>query len=134
MTSSTVSHAWRCSRYRGYSMTIAEPEQSQPQQMRAGYERIALPTGARGVLVGKTGSGKSVLAARLIQHWRETQSNPRVLVIDSKPRFRATHELNGLTAHRRYKKWQRGEQLPDSIVLPSNVHVRGALRQTWNLK
>src|SRR6185312_2385715 len=63
-----------------------------------------------------------------------TQPNPRVLVIDSKPRFRATHELNGLTAHRRYKKWQRGEQLPDSIVLPSNVHVRDALRQTWNLK
>ena len=109
-------------------------EQPTEQSNTTGYETIAIPTGGRAVLVGKTGSGKSVLAARLIQHWRESQPNPRVLVIDSKPRFRATHELNGLPATRRYKKWQRGEQLPQSIVLPSGVHVREAMRQTWNLK
>ena len=114
--------------------TEAPAEQPTEQSNTTGYETIAIPTGGRAVLVGKTGSGKSVLAARLIQHWRESQPNPRVLVIDSKPRFRATHELNGLPATRRYKKWQRGEQLPQSVVLPSGVHVREAMRQTWNLK
>src|SRR6185437_13812930 len=114
--------------------TQAPENEPTPQDHTPGYETIAIPTGGRAVLVGKTGSGESVLAARLIQHWRESQPNPRVLVIDSKPRFRATHELNGLPATRRYKKWQRGEQLPHSIVLPAGVHVRDAMRQAWNLK
>src|SRR5512146_3062135 len=114
-------------------MTTAQPmqpeiqpaTQSQPASRTAGYERIAIPTAGRAVLVGKTGSGKSVLAARLIAHWRESQP---------KPRFRASHELTGLPATRRYKKWQRGELVPGSIVLPSGVHVRDAMKQTWNLK
>lgn len=60
--------------------------------------------------------------------------NPRVLIVDSKPRFRATHELSGIPATRRYRKWGRGEVIPDSVILPSGVHVRDAMRQTWNLK
>lgn len=85
-------------------------------------------------MVGKTESGKSTLLSRLIQHWRVTNPHPRVLVLDSKPRFRGTHELNGMSAARRYKKWRRGDTLPHSIVLPYGVHVRDAMRQTWNLK
>lgn len=115
------------------AQTVEQPATSQPATQTAGYQHIAIPPAGRAVLVGKTGSGKSVLAARLIAHWRETMPNPRVLVIDSKPRFRATHELNGMRANRRYKKWQRGELLPDSVVLPANVHVRHAMAQTWNL-
>src|SRR5690242_2120759 len=123
-------------------MTTATPAPNQQSQQSrgpaiagtAGYEAIAIPPNGRAVMVGKTESGKSTLLSRLIQHWRVTNPHPRVLVLDSKPRFRGTHELNGMSAARRYKKWRRGDTLPHSIVLPYGVHVRDAMRQTWNLK
>lgn len=109
-----------------------QPREIQPTAT-AGMREIALPLDGRGMLVGKTASGKSTLGSRLIQHWREQNPKPRVLILDSKPRFRATHELNGLPATRRYKKWRRGDEVPRSIVLPSGVHVRHAMKQAWNL-
>lgn len=103
--------------------------------MVQGMEAIAMPTAGRAVLVGKSRSGKSTLAERLIQHWRASQPNPRVLIVDTKPRFRATHELNGMTtaASRRYKKWRHGAEVPRSVVMPAGVHVRHAMQQTWRL-
>ncbi len=99
----------------------------------AGYEQIAIPTNGRAMLVGKTESGKSTVASRLIQHFRDSNPKPRVLILDSKPRFRGTHELNGMLTTRRYRKWRRGETVPQSVVLPSGVHVRHAMKQTWRL-
>lgn len=116
----------------------SQPRSFQPREIQptdtAGMAQIAMPTDGRGMLVGKTESGKSTLGSKLIAHWRATQPRPRVLVLDSKPRFRASHELNGLPADRRYKKWRRGDVLENSIVLPSGVHVRHAMKQAWNLK
>jgi hypothetical protein len=85
--------------------------------------------------VGTSGSGKSTLFEEMI--YRQSQL-PRTqhLYIDSKPRFRAEFELNGVSTDisRRYKAWDKnyGKFIPGSFVLP--LHDVGTeLKQVWRL-
>lgn len=60
----------------------------------------------------------------------------RTLIVDTKPRFKAEYELNGLTTKRsgRYKKWGYGSGIvPDSVVVPLEVDASSALDQIWRL-
>lgn len=107
----------------------SQPSPSRPPQTLA---KIALPRNGRGVAIGQTGSGKSTLAEALIQQWLAEQPNPRVLILDSKPRFRAERELTGLPAHRRYRSWERGPTMPNSYRLPL-AHPSDELAQVWRL-
>jgi energy-coupling factor transporter ATP-binding protein EcfA2 len=95
---------------------------------------IALPKKARGMLFGTTGSGKSTLAEALMRQWLASQKAPRVLILDSKPRFRAQWELTGVStrASRRYKKWEHGSPVPNSYVLPLHDPA-SELKQVWRL-
>ena len=104
-------------------------------QPQTGLERIALQQRGRGLCLGITGSGKSVLEEKLFHHWLATQPRPRVLILDSKPRFRAQWELSGFSASHRYKKWRRGPSVPGSYALDftASEGVRGQLRQVWRL-
>lgn len=96
---------------------------------------ISLTPRGRALFVGMTGSGKSELKMRLVNHWVATRAKPRVLILDSKPRFRAEWELNGLSAAKRYKKWQRGPVVPNSFALDfkHGGSIRAQLKQVWQL-
>jgi DNA helicase HerA-like ATPase len=99
-------------------------------------ETIALPADARGMALGITGSGKSELANSLMATFQEKHPNSRTLILDSKPRFRAEWELNGLSTRvsRRYKGWKRGQVVPGSVVLPLRSQPKAELAQAWKQK
>jgi hypothetical protein len=59
------------------------------------------------------------------------------LVIDTKPRFHAEWELNGLSTNttRRYKNWGIGSKVfKNSFVVPGNQNVKKELDFIWSLK
>lgn len=91
---------------------------------------ISIGRAERGLLVGGTGSGKTTIAELMIAHCRRTISELRVLVVDTKPRFRAEWQLDGLSAAPLYRRWDHGEVLPGSYLL--DLHVRGyGLESVW---
>lgn len=80
--------------------------------------------GDRGIIVGRAGSGKSTLAGALIEQFHRDycldvarRDMGRVLVIDTKPRWRGTQLVNGGSTRRHYKGFVRGDKLPHSVVL-----------------
>lgn len=96
----------------------------------AELKAVALPTSARGFLVGGTGTGKTTLAERLIQTFQTSNPTAKILILDSKPRFRAEWQVNGISAARLYKKWGYGGFFPGSYVLPL-VDPSSELRAVW---
>src|SRR5579875_1036032 len=97
---------------------------------------LQLPPASRTIVVGESGSGKTTLAELMVTLLRQNRPQTQCLYIDSKPRFRAEYELNGLTTKvsRRYKKWAKkyGEFIPGSYVLPLN-DPKAELDQVWRL-
>lgn len=73
----------------------------------------------RSLMVGKTRFGKSTLALVALQELLNKYKNMELLVIDTKPHFRASHQMNGLKADILYRNWQKGDYFPESIVLPA---------------
>jgi hypothetical protein len=78
----------------------------------------------RGILVGRSRSGKSTLARALIEQFHQDyvlsqnrRDMGRVLVIDTKPRWRGTKLVNGGNTARHYKGFVRGDRLPGSVVM-----------------
>lgn len=80
------------------------------------FDEIALRRAERGLITGGVGSGKSTLAEYLIDDFVTRYPTGRVLILDTKPRFRAEWELTGLKAARRYKNWDHGPVVPNSVV------------------
>jgi hypothetical protein len=71
------------------------------------------PTTERGILVGKTRYGKSTLQRFLIQTFcKRYNRTGRVLVIDTKPRWRAERVVTGRSPQRRYRDFVKGDTLP----------------------
>lgn len=94
----------------------------------------------RAYLVGMTDSGKSTLMEVLMKNYMEAYSIPKLpvltLIVDSKPRFKAELELNGLLTKTtgRYRRWGYGsEVIPGSYVLPRIQHPKKELDQAWRL-
>lgn len=85
----------------------------------------------RAILLGSTGTGKSTVAEWLIGDALRRYRDMRVLILDSKPRFRAQWEVNGLSAAPRYRRWAHGSTvIPNSVALPVEDPAR-SLQDAW---
>jgi energy-coupling factor transporter ATP-binding protein EcfA2 len=79
----------------------------------------------RGVIIGRAGSGKSTLAASLIEQFhhdyslgaRDREHMGRVLVIDTKPRWRGEKFATGASTRKLYKGFVKGDKLRNSVVM-----------------
>jgi len=110
-------------------VNLPQVEDSQTRQ-RADLTSIALPNRARGMAFGMTGSGKSVLTQHLMEDWRRRYpATARILIVDSKPNYRALWRLNGTNARGEYKRMEKEPPVADSVLLPLARH--GELRQVW---
>lgn len=87
-------------------------------------DQIALRPADRATLIGASGSGKSTLARFLLNHWQERYCNPRIpsqrrgrlLLLDTKPRWRGTHTLTGSTPSKRYRDFVPGDTVRGVIL------------------
>jgi hypothetical protein len=82
--------------------------------------------------VGETRTGKSTLANALIDQWARHDAAARILIVDTKPRFRAAWDLTGVRADHRYRHWRQGAYVPHSVRLPPLCSVR-EMRQGWDI-
>lgn len=87
---------------------------------------VALNPGERGVCIGQTGCGKSTLSTDLVRRYLKDFPNSRVVIIDSKPRYRATHRLNGWKLE--YSKWAKGDTIANSIAVYHADQIMQAFR------
>lgn len=98
---------------------------------------LRVPRKGRMLCVGMTESGKSTLAERLLTMWlQEYGSKARILILDSKPRFRAKWRLDGWPADYLYKKWSKdhGSRPFDESVLVDLNHLNRSLHAIWEQK
>jgi energy-coupling factor transporter ATP-binding protein EcfA2 len=87
---------------------------------------FALEPGQRGVCIGQTGCGKSTLSTELVRRYLAEYPLSRVLIVDSKPRYRATHKMNGWSQH--YPRWAKGDTIYGSIAVHKADSVMSAFR------
>lgn len=92
-------------------------------------DALTLKRADRALLVGASGTGKSTLANYLVEHFRDDYSTPnrtrhggalpacRILILDTKPRWRAERLTDGRKAARVYKKMSKGDTVPGSVAL-----------------
>lgn len=86
------------------------------------------------LILGATGTGKSTLAEAIMAFALRGYRDLRVLILDSKPRFRAEYETTGLSAAWRYRRQAHGSAaIPGSIAL--NIKdPAGDLANAWKFE
>jgi len=98
-------------------------------------EEIAPKKGERALIIGGSRSGKSTLLDHLVQYSVKTRPDIEVLMLDTKPRFRAEIEKFGprnkfvRDADRNYNDWAPGPVVPGSVRL--NIHADNPLANHW---
>lgn len=69
---------------------------------------------------------------KMIEATRQNVPDSRILIIDSKKRYKASHTMNGRRAARLYKNMRGGAYVPNSLALPLFASARD-LKQAWEL-
>jgi len=99
---------------------------------------LAIRPGQRGTILGETQTGKSTLAEHLIGRWRDEYPRSFTLIADTKPRFKASRELDGrpTSVSGRYRRQDWGEEIPNSVVLPMRgiAQLRSDIKMARSLK
>lgn len=78
---------------------------------------LALRTQDRGIIVGTSGSGKSTLANHVLTTFRRDYPDGRILILDTKPRWRADRLADGTSAKKLYKKMGPGDFIPGAVAM-----------------
>lgn len=92
--------------------------------------RCSPKTGAeRAMVIGGVGSGKSTLADYLGADFTARYRKSKRLIVDTKPRYKADHTVQGFSAKGRYKKWGHGQPVTGSVL----VEVPEDLELAWSL-
>ena len=76
-----------------------------------------MKVGDRGILIGASGTGKSTLASHVLADFRENQPQSRILVLDTKPRWRGTIKADGTGVKKFYSSFVEGDTIPGAVVL-----------------
>lgn len=71
----------------------------------------------RGAIIGANGEGKSTLAKYLIDAFRRDVPDARILILDTKPRWRATKMVDGTDARKLYRKMAKGDTIPGAVSM-----------------
>jgi hypothetical protein len=88
---------------------------------------IAVGRGERSLLVGGTRAGKSTLGDHQVRTFADSWASARVLILDSKPRYRAETTPLGTSAQRHYRKWGHGPVIPGSVRV--DIHADNPFRR-----
>jgi hypothetical protein len=78
---------------------------------------ITLRASDRGILIGANGTGKSTLANYLLAEFRRDYPDARILVMDTKPRWRAERLADGTSPRRMYRPLAEGDSIPGAVSL-----------------
>lgn len=96
---------------------------------------IAPGKAERALIIGGTRSGKSTLMDHFMRHTVQTRPSVQILLLDSKPRFRAEIERFGpgnrfaRDAERHYRDWESGPVIPGSVRV--DIHADKPLERLW---
>lgn len=98
-------------------------------QSQVPFSEISLRERERGFVLGGTGSGKTTMEEMLISDFSNRYQTSRILILDSKPRFRAEFFTNGLSAKRVFKHWKPSATIPGSVL----IRQASQLEDAWRL-
>jgi energy-coupling factor transporter ATP-binding protein EcfA2 len=78
---------------------------------------ITIRASDRGILIGANGTGKSTLANYLLGEFRRDYPDGRIMVCDTKPRWRAERLADGTSPRRMYRPLAEGDSIPGAVSL-----------------
>ena len=78
---------------------------------------VRLQAADRGILVGASRTGKSTLAEYLLREFRGEHPDARIIVLDTKPRWRASRLTDGTSTRRYYRDMAPGDTIANSVAL-----------------
>jgi len=93
------------------------------------FSEISMRERERAFLLGGTGAGKTTMEELLIADFYNRYPSSRILILDSKPRFRAEFFTNGLSARRVFKHWKPSNTIPGSVL----IRQASQLDDAWRL-